>query len=110
MRQTSSQRSRFVRAFGALSALRFGYARERQRKLHVLKHRLMRDQIIALKDKAYGMVSVRIPISVLIFFCGNSIYHKVTVRILIQTADDVQHSLFPHPEGPKMDTNSLSWN
>ena len=50
----------------------------------------MRNQIVALKHKADGMVSVRIPVPVRVFSCGNAVDHQVAAVIAVQAADDVE--------------------
>ena len=79
------------RLFSSLSTLCLGNARQRQRKLDVGKHRLVGDKIVALENKAYGMVSVAIPIGVLEILCGFAVDYKVTAGISVKTADDIEH-------------------
>ena len=66
--QLRSESNLFKCFLRTLSALGLGNTRKRQRKLYVLQYRLMWNQIIALKDKSYRMISISIPISVLKFF------------------------------------------
>ena len=50
----------------------------------------MRYKVIALKNEAYRVVSVGVPVSVLVFLCGNTVNDKVTRGIVIKTSDDVK--------------------
>ena len=43
-----------------------------------------------MKDKAYGVVSVIIPVPVFICFCGFSVYKQVAVRIAVKPAYNIQ--------------------
>ena len=54
---------------GLFSSLGLGYTGNRQCKLNIGQHCLVRYQIIALKHKTDGMISIRIPISVTVFLC-----------------------------------------
>lgn len=47
---------------GPCSALLARNARERKRELDIRKHRLMRNEVVALEDEADVMVAVGIPI------------------------------------------------
>ena len=49
----------------------------------------MRNQIIALEDKAYGVVPVGIPVSVLIFFRGDSIDDQIAAVIAVKPSDNI---------------------
>ena len=51
----------------------------------------MRDQVIALKDKADRMIAVIVPVLVLEILRGSSIDEQISAGILIQPADDVEH-------------------
>ena len=61
-----------------------------QRKLHIGKHRLMRNQIITLKYKTNGMIPIGIPVSVFIFFRGNPVDDQITTIVTVQSTDDVK--------------------
>ena len=61
-----------------------------QRQLHIGQHRLMRDQVIALKDKADPVIAVVVPVPVFIFLGGAAVDQQVPAVGVIQTADDVQ--------------------
>ena len=71
-----------------------GNARERQRQFNVCKHGLVRNEVIALKHEADGMVSVGIPVRVAVAAGGHSVDDEVARGILIQSADDIQHRGF----------------
>ena len=88
--QLVAQTDLFQRLHGALSPLGLAHARKRQRKLHVLQNRLVRDQVIALKDETDGMVAVGIPIPRGKVLRRASADDKIAGGILIQSADDVQ--------------------
>ena len=85
------------RLFRPLLPLLFGNARDRQRDFHVAEHRLMRDQIIRLKNEADTVVSVDVPIPVFILFCGFSVDDEIAFAVLIETADNIEQSRFPAP-------------
>ena len=59
-------------AFGAI------HTRNGKGKLNVCKHRLMRYQVVALKDKAYRMVSVGVPFAVREGRSRFSVYFELT--------------------------------
>ena len=50
----------------------------------------MGDKVVALKDKAYRVVAVSVPISVLVILGGNAVDNKVTRGIMVKSADDVE--------------------
>jgi len=54
----------------------------------------MRYKIVALENKAYCMVAVRIPVPVLILFCGYAVYDKVAAVITVKTADNIKECGF----------------
>ena len=64
--------------------------RKRQCQLNVCQHRLVRDQVVALENKADGVIAVGIPIGIGVFFSRNTADYKVTAGILVKTADDVE--------------------
>ena len=88
--QLVAQSDALQRAPGAGAAFAAGDARERQRQLHVLQDRLMRDQVIALEHEADGVVAVGIPVPVAELARGAALDQQVSGCILIQPADDVQ--------------------
>ena len=75
---------------GAGTALLAGNAGERQGQLDVCQHTLVRDEIVALKDKADGVVAVGVPVPVAVLLCGDTVDEQVARRVAVQTADDVQ--------------------
>ena len=79
---------------GPLPALFGADAREGQRQLHVAQHRLVGDQVVALKHEAHRMVAVAVPVPILIFLGGASLDHQVAFGIAIQAADDIEQRGF----------------
>lgn len=80
----------FQRLLYALSAFPLRDSGNRQRKFNIRQDRLMRYQIIALKNKPNGMIAIGIPITVAVYLRGNSANYKITAVIPIQSANDVQ--------------------
>ena len=78
--------------FGPAPSLVFGNTGNGQGKLHIGQHSLMGNQVIALKNKANGVISVGIPIPVLIFPGGNSIDDQVSAVVTVQATDNIQKS------------------
>ena len=78
------------RIYGAFSSLGFRNARKCQRQFDICKHRLVRYQVIALENKAYRMVSVAVPVSVLEILCGFAVDVQVAVCVAVKSADYVQ--------------------
>ena len=76
----------------AAASFRLGNARESQRQLDVGEYGLVRDQIIALENEAYRMVSVNVPVAVLKFLGGFTAYDEVARGVPVKTAYDVEHS------------------
>ena len=74
----------------ALTAIRFGDSADGEGQFHIGQNRLVRDQVVALKYKANGVVSIRVPVAVLVFFCGDSVDDKIPGVVAVQTADDIQ--------------------
>ena len=98
------------------AALGFGDARKRQRELNIGEHRLMRDQIVGLKDKADRVIAVVIPVSVLILFGRFVGDGQIALCVAVQSADDVQQRCFAaagrseHRDKfilPELDVNAL---
>ena len=54
----------------------------------------MGDKVVALKDKAYRVVAVSVPISVLVILGGNAVDNKVARGIMVKSADDVEQRSF----------------
>lgn len=75
---------RLLRPFSALFARNAGKS---ERKLHICYDALVRNQIVTLKNKSHGVVSVRIPLFIKILFCGYAVNQQIAVRISVQTAD-----------------------
>ena len=67
------------------------HARKGEGDLHVLEHRLVGDEIIALENKADGMISVGIPIAVTEILCGFAVDDKVSLRVAVKTSYDIEH-------------------
>ena len=78
---------RFLRAMPALGLRR---TRKQQRHLHIRKHRLVRNEVIALEDETHGMVAIRVPVAVAIALGGATVDDKVAARVLVEPADDVE--------------------
>ena len=78
-----------------------GDAADGQRELYVLKDRLMRDQVVGLKDKADGMVSVGVPVAVFVFFGRNAVDNQVAAVIAVQSADDIEKGGLSGAAGPQ---------
>ena len=74
-------------------------SRNCQCQLNIRKHRLMRDQIVTLEYKTNRMITVRIPVSVLIFFCGNAIDDKISAVVAVQSSDNIQKRGFAGTTG-----------
>lgn len=96
------------RSGGTAAALGLGYARDGQCQFHVAQHGLVGDQVIALEHKTDGVVSVRVPVAVGVFFGGDAVDDQIAAVVAIQTADDVQQGGLAGAAGPRMATNSLS--
>ena len=52
----------------------------------------MGNKVIALKDKSDGMIPIRIPVSVFVFFSRNAVNDQVSAVIAVQSPNDVQKS------------------
>ena len=50
----------------------------------------MRDEVVALKDEADGVVAVGIPVAVIVFLCGAAVDDEVAGGVAVESADDVQ--------------------
>ena len=50
----------------------------------------MRDQVVALEDKADRVVPVGIPVAVLILFRGNAVDDQIAAVVAVEAADDVE--------------------
>ena len=85
-----AQTDLFQRLDGARAPLLTGDARERQCELDICQHALVRDEVVALKDKADGVVAVCVPVAVVVLLRGAAVDDKVAGGVAVQTADDVQ--------------------
>ena len=61
-----------------------------ERQLHIGKNGLVGNKVITLKHKTDGMVAVRVPIPVLVFFGGDTINDQISPVIAVQAADNIQ--------------------
>jgi len=61
-----------------------------QRQLHIGQHRLVRDKVVALENKANGMVSVRVPVPVGIGAGGHAVDYQITGIIAVKAANHIQ--------------------
>lgn len=68
----------------------------------------MRDQVVALEDKADRVVPVGIPVAVLILFRGNAVDDQIAAVVAVEAADDIQKRRLSGTARPKIATNSLS--
>ena len=75
----------------ALAALALAHTRERERQLHVAQYRLVRNEVIALEDKADGVVAVAVPVGVGKVLRRLAVDDEIAARIVVETADDVEH-------------------
>ena len=60
-------------------------------KLYVTKHGLVRNQVIALENKADTVVSVYVPVAVTVKLCADTIDNKITGGVSVKTANNVKH-------------------
>ena len=74
----------------AAAALLRSNAGERERKLNVCEHRLVRNEVIRLEHEAYRVVAVAVPVGIGIIFCGAPVYDQVAGAVLVKPADNVQ--------------------
>ena len=61
----------------------------------------MWDQIITLKHKSYGMISIRVPVPVFIFFRRNPIDDQIATIVPVKTTNNIQKSGFSRTAGTK---------
>ena len=64
-------------------------AGDRKGEFDIGKHRLMGNQIVALKHKSDRMVAVGIPVPVLVLFGGDAVDDEITAVIPVKTPDNV---------------------
>ena len=79
---------------GALLSLFGRDAGKSQCEFNIGEHRLVRDQVIALEYEAYGVVSVCVPVCVLVFPGADAVDKQVSVGVLVETSEYVQHRCF----------------
>ena len=65
-----------------------------QGQFHVGKHRLVRNQVIALEYKTHRMIPVGIPVPFRKLFCGFSPDHQIAGGVPVQAADNIQQRCF----------------
>ena len=75
---------------GSAAALISGNTGKGQRQLHVGKDALVGDQVVALENKADGVVAVGVPVPIPERLGGDAADGEVAGGVLIQTADDVE--------------------
>ena len=78
------------RLLGARLALLRRHARKGERQLHVAQNRLVRDEVIRLKNEPDAVVAVGVPVAVFVIFGGNALDYEVAARVVVEPADDVQ--------------------
>ena len=76
------------------------HAGECHGKLYVRQNRLMRNQIITLKNKPDGVVAIGIPVTVFVTAGRNTAKSHLAGIVPIQSADDVQQSSLPRSADP----------
>ena len=77
-----------------LAALLLGHPGQGEGHLHIGQHRLVGDEVVALKDKADGVVAVVVPVGVLVVLGGPPVDDQVAAVVPVQAADDVQQGGF----------------
>ena len=80
--------------YGAAATLCLLDTGKGQRQLYIGQHRLVGDQVVALKHKAYGVIAVSIPVLAFEVLGGTATDDQVTGGILVQATDDVQQGGF----------------
>ena len=79
------------RVNGAGTALLAGHARKGERQLHVGKHGLVHDQVIALEYKADRVIAIGIPVGIAVLLGGATANDQITAGVAVKTANDIQH-------------------
>ena len=59
----------------------------------------MRNEVVALEDKADRMVAVGVPIGVAVLLGGDAVDDQVAAGVLIQASDDVEQSCLSAARG-----------
>ncbi len=80
--------------YGSSAPFLFGNARNHQRQLYVLQNCLMGNEVIALENESYGMVTVGIPIPVVVFLRAPALYYEVAGSVLVKSAYNIQQGGF----------------
>ena len=75
---------------GPAAALGLAHPGQGQRQLHIGEHRLVGDEVVALEDKADGVVAVGVPVPVPELLGGAAVDGQIAAGVLVQAADDVQ--------------------
>ena len=75
------------------------HARERKRQLHVFQNGLMRNEVIALENKADAVVAVGIPIAIVKVLGRNTVDQQVARIEMIEPTDNVEHRSFARARG-----------
>ena len=88
--QLVSEPDTLKRLFCTRLALLSAHARDGERKLYIPEYRLVWDEVIGLKDKSDTMIAVDIPVPVPEIFGRTTLNDKVTRRIVVKTADDIE--------------------
>ena len=73
-----------------LSPLLTAYTGERHGQLHIGENSLVRDQVVALKDKTDGMVAIGVPVPVTVAAGGHTAKGHLAAVITVQPANDIQ--------------------
>ena len=86
---------------GALGALLTAHARDGKGKLHVSEHRLVRDKIVTLEDKAHAVIAVHVPVAVAEAFGADSVDADVARSVFVQSPDDIEKRGLAAPRRPQ---------
>ena len=70
-----------------------------QRQFHVAQQSLVRDQVVALEDKAHAVIAVGVPVAALVPVCRDAVDDHLAGVAVIQPADNVEQRRFPGPAG-----------
>ena len=61
----------------------------------------MGNQVITLENETNGMVSIGIPVSVLVFLCGNPVDNQITAVVPVKTTNNIEKGGFSGAAWPK---------